>query len=250
MKFIPTARNPIRGMLYAVLMLLTTLQYSCKGNQTAGNDNGSATNTANTNADDYKFDPTRPYPYETGILEYKYSGDYDGTEKVYFVDYGHTYRVEENYVNKAATTPDKVSVVFIRTPEKFTYFDNTTKKGYSVATNDTLGSAYEGNLLHDVMTYGVDSTMHKIGYRKSGSENVAGKDCQTYTSGDGKSKFCFWNGINIKTNMKLGEHFNYNLEATNIDKNATVDHDLFSVPDGITIMTYDNYVKSETRDKL
>lgn len=246
--------DPMR--LLPALFCLAVMFTSCKGNRNNSlNNNTKDTTAANRNANsdaanDYKFDAQKPYPYETGELDYQYTGDFEGTEKVYFKDYGRTYRVEENYINKAAPTPEKVSLIFIKTPANFTYINNNTRKGYTVTTKDTGGYEFQGNLLHDFVSYGIDSTMRKNGYKKAGNENIAGKECQTYTSGDGKSKFCFWNGINVKTNMKLGEHFNYTLEATNIDKDASVGDDLFSPPAGIAILPYDKYVQSETKDKL
>ncbi|RYD77970.1 MAG: hypothetical protein EOP53_12030 [Sphingobacteriales bacterium] len=71
-----------------------------------------------------------------------------------------------------------------------------------------------------------------------------------YKSEGGESEFCFWEGMNIRTQMQLGKNVKYKLEAVNIRENAKVDDDKFTPPGDIKLMDYSKYIKSQTKDKL
>lgn len=243
----------MRFIFFKTLYIMTLLSIvsSCKNNKSDADANHIISDSVNitqkSTQDFEEFNPEKPYPYPSGILEYKYTGNYEGNQKIYFKDHGRSYRVEEHYTNKITPGEEVVNQIFIKTPEKFVFYDKNTKKGYYVDSNDS-DFQFQGNLLHDFTSIGIDSTMRKNGYKKSGLEEVSGKKCQIYKSEDGKSQFCFWNGINIKTEMN-GKQFQYVLEAEKIDEKK-VDDDLFSPESGIEILPYEQYVKSETKDKL
>jgi hypothetical protein len=194
----------------------------------------------------YNFDKNKPYPYESGIIMYKYSGDYEGTQKLYFRDYGRQQRVEDSFVNKKSAMQNPTRQVFISDSARLYFIDLIKNNGYYIKRTDTT-YMLQGNLLNDMTRIGIDSTMRKNGYKLKGIENVSGKNCRIYTSGS--SKFCFYNGINIKTDM-LGQQFKYTLEAVKIEENAVFDNDLFAPPASIRLQEYKTFVKSQTRDKL
>lgn len=203
----------------------------------------------NSEKNGYTFNKEKPYPYETGIIEYKYTGDIQGTQTVYFKDFGRTLSVEEEYTNVSAPTQPKVKQVFISTPQKYFFVDLNTRQGYVSPRNDST-NAEQLNLLADVTTVGIDSAMRKNGYVPSGHVEISGKKCQVYKSATGESEFCFWEGMNIRTQMTLGPNVKYKLEAVKIRENAKVDDDKFSPPAEVKLMDYDKYIKSQTKDKL
>lgn len=239
--------------LAAVTLAVLFMAASCKNNKAKEAENTGTREQADSSKDksevDYRFDKEKPYPYEKGIIEYKYTGDYEGKQTVYFSDYGRSFRVEEDYVNENTPLHSRIQQAFINTPEHFYYINLADKKGYVVDRNDT-SVHIQDNFLKDFTTIGIDSTMRKNGYEQAGSQDVSGKQCQVYTSDDGKSKFCFWKGVNIKTEMKYGEDFDYTLEAVKIEENADVADEKFSPPSDIKLMNYKQYVKSQTKDKL
>jgi hypothetical protein len=197
----------------------------------------------------YTFNKEKPYPYETGIIEYKYTGGLEGSQIIYFKDYGRVLSVEENYVNKTAPVAARTHQLFINTPDKYYFINLETKLGYVAQRNDSAVKE-QVNLLGDITSIGIDSTMNKNGYTPSGTTDIAGKKCRVYKSATGESEFCFWEGMNIRTQMSLGPNVKYKLEAVKINENAKVPEDKFTPPSDAKMLDYIKYLKEETRDKL
>lgn len=218
-----------------------------------GNENSAVREEKAENKQDveapYTFNKDKPYPYETGIIEYKYTGGLEGTQIVYFKDNGKVLSVEENYVNKSAPVAARTHQLFINTPDKYYFVNLETKMGYVAQRNDSAVKE-QVNLLGDITTIGIDSTMNKNGYTPSGTTDIAGKKCRVYKSATGESEFCFWEGMNIRTQMSLGPNVKYKLEAVKINENARVPDDKFTPPADAKILDYSKYLKEETRDKL
>jgi hypothetical protein len=194
----------------------------------------------------YHFDKNKPYPFKTGMILYRYTGDYEGTQKLFFSDYGRRQRVEDSFVNRKSTMQLLTSQVFISDTDRFYFMDLVRNNGYFINKTDTT-YALQGNLLSDMNRIGIDSTMKKNGYQLKGVENISGKTCRIYASGD--SKFCFYQGINIKTDI-LGQQFHYSLEAIKVQDNADVPDALFIPDRNIRLLEYQKFVKSQTKDKL
>ncbi len=244
----------MKHYIYIFTIALLSMAASCKQNADKNNsgdnagDNGT-NNTGNDNRISYRFDKNKPYPYETGVIEYKYTGDIQGTQTVYFKDYGRILSVEEEYTNVSAPTQPKVKQTFINTPDKYYFINHLAKQGYVAKRNDSTVKD-QTNLLADVTTIGIDSAMNKNGYKPSGQVEISGKKCQVYKSETGESEFCFWEGMNIRTEMQLGQNVKYKLEAVKIRENAKVGDDKFSPPGDVKMMDYNQYMKAQTKDKL
>jgi hypothetical protein len=194
----------------------------------------------------YNFDREKPYPFKTGVITYKYTGDYKGRQTLYFRDYGKQQRVEDSFINLKSPFHNLTSQVFISASDKFYFMDLVHHNGYFVKRTDTTYKL-QGNLLNQMAKEGIESTMRNNGYNLKGVEDISGKKCLIYTSGN--SKFCFYNGINIKTDM-LGSNFKYMLEAVSIQDNASVADNLFAPDPDFTLVEYMKYVKAQTKDKL
>jgi hypothetical protein len=238
----------------AILSMAASCKQSVKKDANTATDSTSAgangmTEPGNGNDPQYTFNREKPYPYETGIIEYKYTGDIQGTQTVYFKDFGRVLSVEEEYINTSAPTQPRVKQMFINTPDKYYYVDLIGKQGYVAKRNDTSAKE-QTNLLADVTTYGIDSAMNKNGYQPSGQIVISGKKCQVYKSESGESQFCFWEGMNIRTEMSLGKNVKYKLEAVKIRENAKVDDDKFAPPADVKLLDYNKYLKAQTKDKL
>ena len=194
-------------------------------------------------ADD--FDPSKPYEHESGTIEYKYSGSIEGMQSFKFDDYGKTYVLEEKYTNKESPDKREIHQLFIQKEDESYYINMKTKSGYKIEGIDT---ASRSNMLVDFIRLGIDSTMKKNGFAYTGTKKVADQVCRTYSSGG--VEFCFDGAVNVKSNYDLGEHLKYTLEATNIDYGARVSASSFQLPDGVNIMTKEQYTARSTTDKL
>ncbi|MDQ3073076.1 MAG: hypothetical protein M3Q97_07440 [Bacteroidota bacterium] len=196
----------------------------------------------------FQYSPDKPYAYEEGIIKYKFTGSYEGTHIEYFSDNGKVRRIDNDYINKATPTQERVHEVYIFRDDKMIYYDLNTKSGYERPLNDTLT---KGNINEDIINLGIDSAMSRHKYKKTDDQVIQGNRCEVYVSQNGESRFCFHEGINIQTVMNYGQQVKYTLEATDIDtKNPKVDDDLFTVPGGIRILTFNQWVKENTKDRL
>jgi hypothetical protein len=236
------------NMRIYILAALSALMLAACGNESSVLREEKAENKQGEEIE-YSFNKDKPYPYETGIIEYKYTGGLEGSQVIYFKDNGRVMSVEEDYVNKTAPVAARTHQLFINTPDKYYFINLETKMGYVAMRNDSAVKE-QVNLLGDITTIGIDSTMHKNGYTLSGTTDIAGKKCRVYKSATGESEFCFWEGMNIRTQMSLGPNVKYKLEAVKIDENAKVPDDKFTPPSDAKILDYSKYLKEETRDKL
>ncbi len=180
----------------------------------------------------YDPSPDRPYPYESGMIEYRYSGAFDGTQKVWFTNHGKDFRVEDSYVNMASPTREPRDIIYIRHNNRSFYISPSRKLGFEV--KEKSGAV---NLLQQINTMGIDSAMRQNKYTVKGSQNVDGKQCITYSSADSSAQFCFWNGINVKTDMAYGKGIRYTLTAEKIDENARVSSEMYALPEDVKIVS-------------
>lgn len=191
--------------------------------------------------------PEKPYPYSSGIIKYRYSGDYAGEQTVYFDNYGKRFRVEERYVNNAAPFKDTVDQVLIGADGTYYFINRKRNLGYKILSPEEA-EGMQTLYLKDFTTIGIDSTMRKNGFIKKGIEEVEGKKCVVYASADGNSRFCFWQGININTEMGVGSPFEYSLKAVEITEDANIKENMFSPPSDVKFLEYEKYVEEVTEN--
>src|SRR3954468_20841293 len=98
--------------IYIVAVVSLFLAAACGNENSAQKEKQPGENTE-AGQTDYKFNKDKPYPYETGVIEYKYTGGLEGTQVVYFKDNGRTLSVEQDYVNKSAPVAARTHQLFI-----------------------------------------------------------------------------------------------------------------------------------------
>ncbi|RYD76241.1 MAG: hypothetical protein EOP53_15060, partial [Sphingobacteriales bacterium] len=138
----------MKKYIYIFTIAMLSMAASCKENTKTDSSGRTEKQIEKANEESpsgYAFNKEKPYPYETGIIEYKYTGDIEGTQTVYFKDFGRTLSVEEEYVNKKSPLQNKVKQVFINTPEKYFYVDMMAKQGYISKRTDSA-AAQQTNL--------------------------------------------------------------------------------------------------------
>src|SRR5690606_19707826 len=95
--------------IYIAVISVMSMAASCKENAGTNDKKSDGVTKENQTEEEngsgnYTFNKEKPYPYETGIIEYKYTGDIQGTQTVYFKDFGRVLSVEEEYTNVSAPT--------------------------------------------------------------------------------------------------------------------------------------------------
>lgn len=175
-------------------------------------------------------DGFKRYPMQSGIIEYTYTGNQNGTEIVYFDQWGMR---EARYSNK------KVDMM----GQKFTLntvalMDNDWI--YTVDLDRKVGIKVKNTFLEDFIKDNPDKDLTKVGEKmlegmggvKTGTDQIAGKTCDVWETKNMNTTTCIWNGVPLRTEINAGP-FQVKTVATKIQENAPVSEDKFKLPEGI-----------------
>lgn len=177
-----------------------------------------------TNGQDFKR-----YQFKSGKVVYKLSGMMNGTETMYFNDYGRKeVRFNESEMNMMGVK-QKTSTQTI-TDGKYIYsinkLNNTARK-----MENPIYSMFSKE--DDLKKVG-DDIMKSLGGKKIGRETVNGKDCEIWDVQKLGGKIWVWNSIAIKSDINM-MGMNMTQIAESVETDIDVSPDLFKIPEGITI---------------
>jgi len=122
------------------------------------------------------------YPTKSGMIKYTFEGRTNGTETIYFDDYGKLLSVL-----KTTSTESDLSIFRNDTLFKINIPNNTVT---IYADNQTVKS----KLISPEM-------IEMLGYEKLSNENIVGVSCITYSGKNGK--LWVWNNIVLKSEMEI-----------------------------------------------
>jgi len=175
------------------------------------------------------------YNEKSGIIEYKVSGEQNGTETIYF----------DNYGMKEAKYSDIIIEMFgiKQKDKKAVYLD-----GYWQYTIDLLknaGTKREDDMLKQLVESSdeelVDIGMKmfiSMGGEKIGQETFLGKACDVWQIESMGSRILIWNYIPLKTVVDMmGMKITY--EATSIKINVDIPDDKIDIPENIEYKEFD-----------
>ncbi len=182
----------------------------------------------------------KKYPFKSGIIEYKCEGNRTGTETMYWDEYGHKEYHIRNLETKTSTEVEKsVEHILYIGVEMYSWEDG--KEAGMKIKNPILETMEEDpNMTWEQLSKNV---LTNLGYKKVGSETVAGKKCEVW---QGMSKAWIWKGLTIKTDANiLGVKITQT--ATDINTGARVSSSKFELPDNIEFP--DNFEEMERQSK-
>ena len=188
----------------------------------------------------------RKYSKKSGHVEYKLSGDATGTNSIYWDDWGR----KEVQIQKSKTTvwgmtneEDKTTLMLGSEVYSWKEGENRIRKSENPMAKLWEEKHYTEK---DIEKFSKES-LETLGFKKTGEENLDGKNCEVYEGVGGKLWIWKENQIAIKTNVKiLG--INIASEATKIELDKSIDASLFEIPKNMEIVTVETTNNDKTPD--
>ncbi|MEK7730201.1 MAG: hypothetical protein AAB354_17465 [candidate division KSB1 bacterium] len=168
------------------------------------------------------------YQIASAIVEYTLSGIQNGTETLYFTDYG---------MREAKYTRTELKVgTFTQKTNRVTILDGATT--YTIDLDAKTGTKVETPLYKNLE--GKDATevgekmLRDMGGQKIGAESFLGKMCDVWEIKSLGSKTWLWSGIPLKTETKFAGTQNF-VSATKLEPNAQIPPDKLALPADVKI---------------
>ncbi|MCX6351636.1 MAG: hypothetical protein NTX03_07230 [Bacteroidetes bacterium] len=218
----------------AMLLTLAACNNEKKENATTETTKDTSVVTTPPTTEPTKGDkPNGRYSIERGVVEYEYKGVMNGTETMYFEDYGWK---EAKYTNttmqmgKQAITTSKMSL----TEDDMIYnYDFGTKQGTKM--KNPIFNALTPEQMKNAETVS-NEMMKKLGGVKTGKETIAGKECDVWDVKKLGGKICTWQHIAMKTELNMGG-MQVSILVKSI-KEETPSADKMKLPNGVDKSTF------------
>ncbi len=173
----------------------------------------------------------KKYKIKSGIIEYKIEGMSEGTETVYFDDYGIKEARYTKTVTKIMGFSTETNTITITDKDWSYSIDLNEKKGTKMA-NKQLKEMLDGISQKDYEEFG-KKMLEQMNAKKIGNETILGKNCEVWEIGKMNSKTWNYEYVPLKVEINLmGTMTN---TATKFEENVKIPADKFEVPKGITI---------------
>lgn len=185
--------------------------------------------TASAAAQDGDF---KPYGVESGIVEYTFTGGIEGTENIYFKDFGRREARYVDYVFTSFGNIEKREVVIIDGPDQYT-FDLIEEKG-AKQPYIILAKVRKSENPIDESLPGFEQYAQADGMKRVGSGEVLGKPTNMWEDRDG-AEYHIWNGIPLKVTSYHDGEVAFVFEAQTIDIGADIPEEKLAFPEGIEI---------------
>jgi hypothetical protein len=159
------------------------------------------------------------YPFKSGLIKYAIHGPAEGTEQIYFDDFGQriSYLKVTTHSGSSGLPADSLFII-IQHDSLFEYDLTNHKMLRQEKTSPAVGVRF--NIISPEM-------IDLLGYRLTGHEQIAGKTCDKFTGENGN--LWVWNNIVLKSEIEI---INTRLvtEATVIQVNTPVPDMYFKKP--------------------
>ena len=173
---------------------------------------------------------------QSGIIEYEITGSQTGSKKLYFDDWGRKQAEFSNSTIKVGKFSKHSNLLKI-TNGDWQYIINLEKKTGTKRENPVLTKMYELSNQINYNDLGEQLVLIEGGV-KTGSEEVAGKNCTIYNFKNKNSKRWIWNWITLKSeSLSGGVHIT--VTAKNIAENVSVPDSVFNPPLDIMVIEVD-----------
>lgn len=176
----------------------------------------------------------RRYNVKSAIIEFKYSGELQGYEKMYFENFG---RKEAKFTLKMFTYQCKKHREYTYTHidgDSIWIIDLDNKTG-TRGHNAQLAQIMK-NVGATTMAEAVMKTLLKMGAVNVGKEKVAGKMCEVWEVKDKGVKSWMWNSIPLKAFSKIVD-LNVVTTAIRVRENVPIPKSMYKMPTGIKYNT-------------
>jgi hypothetical protein len=161
------------------------------------------------------------YEIETGIIEYKYSGNEVGVGTLYFDKFGNRCAM------KMDTKRDgELNRGWVISLEEYQYIYDKSRSNEGWKLKNPIIEWIQQNSLEEIEKY-TEEIYAKLGIIRAGTEKFLGKECLAYKGENGK--LLTWNGILMYLNLNFGGELTQQ-EVTSIKVNIPIDEKYFELP--------------------
>lgn len=226
------------------LLILSFYLFACGGSSDSSEntdvnieENTSENNTETENptsqegdAEELSEEGYQRYGIESGQITYKLSGFQNGTQTIYFDQWGMREAIYLEYAIEMAGIKQEIKQVIISDGEWIYTVDLIRKLG-TKAKNREYEKIIENAGTKDLGELGKE-ILEGMGGKKVGEEEFLGKNCDVWEINSLKTKEWLWKNIVLKLDLQITGGA-YTLEATDIQENISVAEEKFKVPEDI-----------------
>jgi len=164
------------------------------------------------------------YGIETGIIEYKYSGNEVGIGTLYFDNYGNRCAMRMDTKRDA-----ELNRGWVISLGEYQYIYDKSRSNEGWKLKNPIIEWIQQNSLKEIEKY-TEDIYAELGIVRAGTEKFLGKECLAYKGENGK--LLTWNGILMYMHLNFGGELTQQ-EATSIKVNIPVDEKYFEIPKDI-----------------
>lgn len=176
------------------------------------------------------------YEIQSGIIEFDVQGIRQGTETLYFDDWGMREARSSKMQGTVGETVQDFEQKTIMDGEWIIGMDLIRKEGVK-SVNTVYVALQQGvpaESLKSMVVLGPEM-MQRLGAQKLGNETIAGRTCELWSVPTFHSKSCLWKGLVLMTEVET-EDGKIRSEARRIQENAPLDSKVFEIPEGVEIV--------------
>lgn len=216
-------------VLLAVFLLAACKKAQETTNPTVATDPGAASTSTSSNSS-----LPKRYLVESGIVEYDLSGPQTGTETVYFDKWGWREAKLTNTTLSMAGITRRENKLSVMDGDWLYTVDLSTRTGTKVQNTLLAQFVEAAKRKGQSMTDLGEELLTRMGGRKIGSEEIAGKSCDVWETKSLGSRSWIWRGVTLKTETSLGG-MQLRSTARRFEENAAVPPDRFVIPTDVKI---------------
>jgi len=156
------------------------------------------------------------YPVKSGMIKYKFEGRANGTETIYFDDFGKLWSSLKvtSMLTDLATKYDSVLVIL----------RNDTVFELNIVEHTVI---IKNNLNRNIQNIISNNALTMLGFTKTGIDIISGRNCDKYIGENGS--LWVWNNIVLKSEMEILDT-NITKEATEIIMGIDIPKSKFEIP--------------------
>jgi hypothetical protein len=214
---------------------------ACNNPKKTTSEPSSTTDTTSPPSNDREF---KRYEVVSGIVEYALGGAEEGTEILYFEDYGN---IEARHKTAQAQVPGgiklpqgvelpKTEQVNITKGDTIYSYDVNTRAGTKLNnTLDVFGKQGNGD---DLQKMGMEM-LKNMGAVQDGTKTVAGYECDLYVIEKMNTQTCIYKGVTLESTVIVVGITN-TITAKSAQFDVDIPEDKISVPDDVSISDQGN----------
>ncbi len=177
-----------------------------------------------------KYPDIRIYPFETGIVSYKISGEITAQETIYFDHHG----LRELTITETNLGNDMKSKQMVLLDNKYIYIIDLSTKIGTIALSNLTKNISKDDDYYDILKY----RLRNLDPVQLGMENYLGKNCKIWISKDNKIKIWTWKGIIMKKIIYKNKMPSVIYEAKDLKTDIKIPENKFRIPPDTKFIRY------------